>query len=136
VQTALRARIFAFVHAQCVLFALLTNFEHELMHLTKVEMTEKWELCYVRPPVVAGMEVVFFHPLVALNERYRTAKEFLDTRDIIIPLGTDPVQLTVSTLLSDGWEPLSIGGAIGDWRGHHPHFGATGYAFRRRCSSS
>lgn len=95
-------------------------------------MKDQWELCYVRPRVSSGAEVIFFHPRQEMNKQYRNKKDFLKSRQLEVRFSDDELMLTISTLLSDGWEPLSVGGGVGMWSGTHPDFGATGYAFRKR----
>jgi hypothetical protein len=96
----------------------------------------KWELCFVRPKVRTGAEVVFFHPDLLKNKQHCNFADFIKSRgqkpDVeALQLGT-----VLSFILADGWEPLNIGGGVGEWVGTNPDFGATGFAFRRQVEPS
>lgn len=92
----------------------------------------KWELCYVRPPVLQGAEVIFFHPDSERNQQYRNLRDFAKMKDINVEHSVHLLGYIISHLLSEGWEPLNTGGGIGNFAPNPPDFGATGYAFRRQ----
>lgn len=95
-------------------------------------MTNMWELCFVRPKVRQGPEVVFLRPHPAKNVIFRNLEDYLKHHNCK-PSGnaSDSLALAVSLILRDGWEPISIGGGIGEWSGAYNDLGATGYGFRR-----
>ena len=98
-------------------------------------MSEKWELCYVRPPVASGAEVVFFHPNREKNKVFRNLKDFLVTKEIKVSSARHQEMEVICVLLADGWEPLTVGGGLGNYsHGEAPDLGATGYAFRKKMA--
>lgn len=94
----------------------------------------KWELCYVRPQVTAGAEVMTYHPDPQHNHVWRTLADFIVEAGLLTGHQSDRLSQVISVLLNDGWEPLSVGGGIGIFTPANPDHGATGYAFRRQLS--
>lgn len=91
-----------------------------------------WEVCFVRSSVIAGAEVIFFHPLAEKCKIYRFLKEFLAERHSKSGMLERSLEVrAISLLLADGWEPMGVGSGGGPWTTGFPHVGATGYAFRR-----
>lgn len=95
----------------------------------------KWELCFVRPKVRAGVEVVFLHPDSANNKVYRNLADFVKHRNIKSDSdSSNLLAAVISLILDDAWEPMNIGGGIEDWNGSN--LGSTGYSFRRQILKS
>ena len=94
-------------------------------------MNDFWELCYVRAPVNAGAEIIFYHPDASKSKVYRNLTDFLKERNI--PTGAAPVPMmgVISSLLASGWEPLTVQPNL---PGHHADHGLAGVALRRRVS--
>lgn len=91
-------------------------------------MNETWELCYIRPPVTHGAEIIFYHPNLDRCKEFRDLKKFLNANNVK-SAGSD-LAAAISVVLAGGWEPLTVGGGVSN---SNPDHGATGYAFRRKC---
>jgi hypothetical protein len=95
-------------------------------------MTKRWEVCFLRPAVGKGAKMFFVHPDNSKNLVFRDLRDFLDARKIEVPVAADMVLSIISSLLMDGWEPMSIHGPfLENYPGLIPDLGPTGYSFRR-----
>ncbi|MED5615106.1 hypothetical protein [Janthinobacterium sp. P210005] len=94
-------------------------------------MNEFWELCYVRAPVNAGAEIIFYHPDASKSKVYRNLGDFLKEKNVAAVGALTPMMGVISSLLSGGWEPLTVQPNL---PGHHADHGLAGVALRRRVA--
>lgn len=96
-------------------------------------MIDKWEMCYIRPPVPSGAEMAFFHPESEKSKVFRNLKEFVAEKKIKLTNNYQIDMAVVCFLLSEGWEPLTLHAiSAHDYAGASIDFGVTGYAFKRK----